>query len=87
MAILLAALTPVPYKVFTIAAGWFGLALTPFVLASMIGRGARFFALGILILFFGDHVKGFIDRYFNLVCILFFVLLVAGFLVVKWVLQ
>ena len=52
-AIFVAGFSPIPYKVFTIAGGAMGMALLPFVVASFIGRGARFYLLALLIRFFG----------------------------------
>lgn len=82
-----AGFTPVPYKVFTIAGGAFAVPLLPFVLISVVSRGARFALVGTLIYFFGPPVKSFIDRYFNLLSILFVVLLVGGFALVKLVMH
>lgn len=82
--IAVAGLTPIPYKVFTIAAGAFGMNFPLFVIVSFFSRGARFFLLGALIWKFGSPIKAFIDRYFNLLSILFFVLLVLGFVAVKF---
>ena len=78
-----AALTPIPYKVFTIASGACSLSLTVVVAASVIGRGLRFFGVGALFMLFGPPIKRFIDRYFNLLTIGFLILLVLGFLFVK----
>lgn len=83
--ILVAGFTPVPYKVFTIAAGAFSMNFVPFVLASAVSRGARFFVVGTLIWKFGRPIKGFIDRYFNLLSVVFFVLLALGFVVLKYI--
>ena len=85
--VLLAALTPIPYKVFTIAAGSVHMDLLLFGLASVLGRSARFYAVAGLIRLFGPTVKRFIDRYFNLATFLFFVLLVLGFVVVKYLVK
>jgi hypothetical protein len=49
-----------------------------------LSRGARFFLLGGLILWFGPEIKRFMDRYFNLLTVVFVVLLVGGFLVLKY---
>ncbi|HWP92618.1 MAG TPA: VTT domain-containing protein [Thermodesulfobacteriota bacterium] len=84
LAILGAAFTPIPYKVFTVAAGVFKIDIFVFILASAIGRSARFFIEGGLIYFFGAGIKTFIDKYFNILVTLFFILLVLGFLVVKY---
>lgn len=85
-AIFLAGLTPLPYKVFTLSAGVFGIHFGVFLIASVLSRGMRFFLVAGLIYKFGAPVSRFIDKYFNLLTILFGVLLVGGFLVVKWVL-
>lgn len=81
--ILAAAVTPIPYKVFTIASGVFHFSIGTFLLASIVGRALRFFAVAALIYHFGAPIKSFIDRYFNLVASAFVVLLIAGFLVIK----
>lgn len=79
-----AAFTPIPYKVFTIAAGVFDINLLGFVLTSIVGRGMRFFLISFLIWKFGPTVKGFIDKYFNLLAISFTVLLIGGFVAAKY---
>ncbi|CAN5860224.1 YqaA family protein [soil metagenome] len=79
-----AGFTPIPYKVFTIAAGAFSIPLIPFVVISAISRGLRFFLVATLIFYFGPPIKRFIDRYFNLLTILFVVLLVGGFVAVRF---
>lgn len=84
LAILGAAFTPIPYKVFTIAAGFWKISLLVMLIASAIGRPLRFFIVATLIYFFGARVKGFIDKYFNWLSLLFFVLLVLGFVVIKY---
>ena len=78
-----AALTPIPYKVFTIAAGACSVNFGMLVAASVLGRGLRFFAIGVLFKFFGSSIKRFIDRYFNLLTVLFFLLLLLGFVCVR----
>ena len=85
-AIFVAGLTPVPYKVFTLSAGVFEISLPIFVIASITSRGARFFLLAALIYSFGPGIQGFIDRHFDRLVWLFFLLLVGGFLVVEFVL-
>lgn len=82
-AILIAALTPIPYKVFTVTAGMFRLHFGRFMLASLLGRGARFFAVGLLIALFGEPIKDFIDQYLDILFIVFMVLLVGGFFVIR----
>ncbi len=79
-----AGFTPIPYKVFTISAGAFDINIFMFILASIISRAGRFFLVAALIWKFGEQIKGFIDKYFNLLAILFTVLLVGGFVVIKY---
>lgn len=79
----IAGFTPIPYKVFTISAGAFGINFPVFFLASLISRSARFFLVGALIYIFGPKIQSFIDSYFNTLAIVFTVLLVAGFVVIK----
>lgn len=82
-AILIAALTPIPYKVFTVTAGMFRLHFGRFMLASLLGRGARFFAVGLLIALFGEPIKDFIDQYLDILFVVFMVLLIGGFFVIR----
>ncbi len=79
-----AGFTPIPYKVITIAAGVFLINFPIFVVASLLGRSARFFLVAGLIRRYGSGIRAFIDRYFNLLSLLFLGLLVAGFLVVRY---
>lgn len=79
-----AALTPIPYKVFTITAGVARLDFGRFMAASTLGRGFRFFALGIAIYFFGPSIQNALDEYFELLTAAFLVLLVAGFVAVRY---
>jgi len=81
---LVSAFTPIPYKVFTIAAGFWQVGLLPLVAASVIGRGARFFLVATLFYLFGPKIKKFIDKYFNLITIIFIILLIGGFLTIKY---
>lgn len=83
-AVFTAGFTPIPYKIFTLAAGVFHINFGMFMLASVIGRGLRFFLVGWLIWKFGTPIKSFIDKYFNLIVIAFTVLLVGGFLLIKY---
>ena len=62
-AILLAGFSPIPYKVFTISAGVVGMALLPFVIASLIGRGARFFMVAGLMRWGGARMEAALRRY------------------------
>lgn len=66
-----------PYKIFTIGAGFLEVDLATYVAASAIGRAPRFFIIAVLLYYFGEPAKRFIDKYFNLLTITFTVLLVA----------
>lgn len=77
-AILIAAITPIPYKVFAITAGVLDMPRTPFVIASLIGRGARMFLIGGLIFLFGEAIRSFMEDRFELVMIASGVVLVAA---------
>ena len=82
-AIVTAGFTPIPFKVFTIAAGVFKISWVDFLVGALIGRGLRFFAVAGLLYFFGPKIKVFIERYFNLLSILFMIFLIGGFILVK----
>lgn len=81
-----AGFTPLPYKLFTITAGAFHLNFPTFVIVSLISRSARFFLVAAFIWKFGEPVQRYIDKYFNILSIVFMVLLVGGFLLIKMVL-
>jgi membrane protein YqaA with SNARE-associated domain len=83
-AVFLAGLTPLPYKVFTLASGVFAISFPVFVIASVVSRGARFFMIAGLVYYFGPRIKDFIDRHFNRLAWAFGILLVGGFLLVKF---
>ena len=87
LAILGAAFTPIPYKVFTITAGVFKINLATFILASSIGRSARFLIEGSLIYFFGEKIRDFIEKYLNLLSIIFSILLLVGIYITKFLLK
>ncbi len=74
--------TPLPYKLFTITGGLFGINLPMFVVASIVSRGLRFFLVAGLIWKFGAPIKTFIDKYFNWLAIAFTVLLIGAFVLV-----
>lgn len=85
IAVAVAGFTPIPYKVFTIAAGVFEINFATFLLASIVSRSARFFLIGALIWWMGPRIRAFIERYFNLLTVIFAVLLVGGFILLKYV--
>ena len=78
-----AGFTPLPYKLFTITAGAFKINFWVFVLVSFVARSARFFLVAGLIYRYGARVERFIYKYFNLLTIIFLVLLIGGFILVK----
>lgn len=81
--VFIAAFTPVPYKVFTIAAGVFSVSFPMFVIASIIGRGMRFFIVAGLLYKFGPPIKTFIEKYFNLLSLVFGIVLIGAFALLK----
>jgi membrane protein YqaA with SNARE-associated domain len=86
-AIVVAGFTPIPYKVFTILAGSNATVALPVLIgASCVGRGARFFLEGGLIRVVGPAVMPWVDRYFDMLVVVFTVLLIGGFVVVRLVL-
>lgn len=82
-AIGIAGFTPIPYKVFTIAAGVFYINFRLFVLASLVGRGGRFFLIGALILIFGPQIQFLITKHLAWASLLFVLLLLGGFLALR----
>ena len=83
-AIGVAGFTPIPYKIFTISAGVFNLRFWKFIVVSILARGGRFFLVAAVMYWFGPAARGLIERYFNLFSVLFILLLVAGFWVVRY---
>ena len=82
-----AGFTPVPFKLITISSGTFSINFFMFIVASSLSRSARFFLLGSLIFIFGEKIRYFIEKYFNLLAFMFTILLVAGFAIIKVVLK
>jgi len=82
-----AGFTPIPYKVFTLTAGFFRVSFPIFVLASLVSRSARFFIVATVMYFGGAKMQVFIEEHFDKLSILFVVLLVLGFIVVKYGVQ
>jgi len=79
-----AGFTPIPYKIFTISGGAFSINLPLFIIASIVSRAGRFFLVAFLIWKYGEQIKGFIDKYFNWLAIGFTVLLIGGFVGIKY---
>ena len=80
-AILVAAFTPVPYKVFAIAAGGWRMDRRKFIIASALGRGARFITIGVLVFLFGEEIEAFLSENFEMLTVGTTVLVVASGLV------
>jgi len=81
--VLIAALTPIPFKLLTITAGFAKMNLLIFTLACLIGRAARFYGVAAVFWWIGPKAIPLIDKYFNLLCVLFVILLVGGFAALK----
>ncbi len=78
-----AGITPFPYKFITIASGVFGLNIFLFIIVSIIGRGSRFYLIALLLYFFGERIRLIIDKYFNILTIVFFILLVGSVFIIR----
>jgi membrane protein YqaA with SNARE-associated domain len=79
------AFTPIPYKSMTITAGMFDISLPTLFIASVLGRGGRFFIVVAALKVFGKRFQNTIEKYFNILSFAFIVLLIAGFLILKYV--
>ena len=79
-----AGITPFPYKFITIASGVFGLNIFLFIIISIVGRGFRFYLIAILLYFFGEKIKLIIDKYFNILTVVFFILLVGSVFIIRF---
>ena len=79
-----AGITPFPYKFITIASGVFGLNIFSFIIVSIIGRGSRFYLIAVLLYFFGERIRLIIDKYFNILTIAFFILLVGSVFIIRF---
>lgn len=89
LALLAAAFTPIPFKIFTVAAGVFHqyVPLSTLILTAIVGRSARFFAVATCIYFLGPWAKAILEKYFEVATLLLFVLLVLGFLSIRWLMH
>jgi len=81
--IFIAGFTPIPYKLFTVSGGAFQIDMTMFTLASVIGRGARFFLIAYLLWKFGETIKIFIEKYFNMIAIGIALIFIGVFIALK----
>jgi membrane protein YqaA with SNARE-associated domain len=83
LGVLAAAVTPIPYKVFTIASGWFRFDLFEFLLASVMGRSLRFFLVAGLVARYGEAIRPFLERRLEWALGVLTALAVLGFLLLK----
>jgi membrane protein YqaA with SNARE-associated domain len=82
-AVLIAGLTPFPYKVITIMSGWTAMPMATFLVTSIIARGLRFFIVAALLWKFGAPIRDFIERRLGLMFTAFVVLLIGGFALLR----
>jgi membrane protein DedA with SNARE-associated domain len=82
----MAGLTPFPYKVITIASGVTALNIATFIIASVLSRGIRFFLEALLLWYFGDPIREFMEKYLGILVTVGFVVLFGGFVAVKYLL-
>lgn len=78
-----AAFTPIPYKAITITAGLFKISLPILIIASVIGRAGRFFMVAGALRLFGKKIEAVIEKYFDILSIIFILLLAGGFFLLK----
>ena len=83
-ALFVAGFTPIPFKIFTVTAGVAQIPIGTFLLAATIGRGMRFFLVATCVHFFGDKAKEIIEAHFDKITILFTILLLGGFALLKF---
>ena len=81
--VLLAGVTPIPYKLFTITSGLLGMALLPFMLASLVGRASQFFIAAGLVKWGGKKIEPVLDQYIEWIGWGILAVAVAGFMVIK----
>ena len=84
LSIFAGAFTPIPYKALTISAGIFRVSLPVLIIASILGRGGRFFIVAAAIRIFGKKIQNVIEKYFNILSLIFFIILIGGFLAFKY---
>ena len=85
-AVVVAGFTPIPYKIFTIAGGAAGMSIPLFLIGSIIGRGGRVYRVAFLMQHFGRRYKDKIEKYIDVLGIAFVLLLVLGFVLIKYIL-
>ena len=85
LAVIVAAFTPIPYKIFTIAGGAAAMSIPLFVVGSIIGRGVRFYLVAFLMYHFGKRFKDKIEKYIDILGFAFIVILILGFVSVRYI--
>ena len=83
-ALFLAGFTPIPFKIFTVTAGVMNISIPTFLTAAAIGRGMRFFLVATCVRVFGDKAKEIIEKHFDKLTIVFSILLIGGFVLLKY---
>src|SRR3989338_3354859 len=83
LAVFTASFTPIPYKVFTIAGGVFRISLQDLIIASILGRGGRFFLVAAALRIFGNKISNIIEKYFDILSFAFMALIIIGFLLIN----
>ncbi len=81
-----AGFTPIPFKLFTISGGAFGIKFPQFIIAAFVGRTLRFMLVTLLLKIYGESIERFINKYFNILTIIFLLLLIGGFFIIKVIL-
>lgn len=85
LAVFATGFTPIPYKLITISAGVFQINLATFVIASIVGRGGRFFLVAFAMHHFGKRYKDKIEKYIDILSLAFLALLIGGFMIVRYI--
>jgi len=83
-AVLVAGITPFPYKVITIMSGWTAMPIGTFIATSILARALRFFIIAALLWKFGEPIRIFIEKRLGLVFTVFFVVLIGGFILMRY---
>ena len=83
-AVFLAGFSPIPYKIFTISAGVISMSLAPFMLASLIGRGSRFFLVSALMAWGGERMEVMLRRYIDRIGWILVLVVVLVFLIYSY---
>ena len=84
-AVLGAGITPFPFKVITVMSGWTAMPLSVFIPTAIIARAFRFFLVAALLWKFGAPIRDFIEKRLGLMTTLFFLLLIGGFFLVRYI--